>query len=214
MSDFPSSERKLVSVPVKEESESEDDCFSDEESFEDCDLESDMNTLMIKAKERELSVKEKKKRDKSATGKTYTKTNVNVFGVAFSNLEEEASDITGDPVLCKRCGVILSSISKLEDIPEDSSTIQSEPADIWKAPAIHPKIEEFSEPLTLQDDGSKLWRCEFCDEVNIVDLDIEEMPVADTVDYLLEHPPEVDEDGDTSNVIFCIGKFHLKEKTK
>jgi len=99
---------------------------------------------------------------------------------------------------------ILSSISKLEDIPEDSSTIQSEPADIWKAPAIHPKIEEFSEPLTLQDDGSKLWRCEFCDEVNIVDLDIEEMPVADTVDYLLEHPPEVDEDGDTSNVIFCI----------
>jgi len=111
--------------------------------------------------------------------------------------------LTGDPVMCSRCGVILNAASRLEDIEQDSQ-LHSDPADIWKAPFIHPKIEEICSIPTERSEISKIWKCEFCDQINLVDLEQEEIPSSDTIDYVLEPPKQVDEDDDSSNIIFCI----------
>lgn len=190
--------RPIVKKAEKEEDESEDeDCAflsSDEESFDEEEMDAELATVNFE-----------KKREKGTGTAKHARTNVNVFRIAFSNLEEDANDLTGDPVLCKRCGVILNSFSKLEPIEKEKS-LETEKVDMWKAPPIHPKVGEFvSDDVSITED-SQVWRCEFCDEINIVELDEEEIPVSETVDYLLEAPSTPDDDGDNSNVVFCIGK--------
>jgi hypothetical protein len=52
----------------------------------------------------------------------------------------------------------------------------------------------------------QVWKCEFCGSQRPVELEEDEIPKVDTVDYLLEPPKEKKED-DTTNVVFCIGSF-------
>jgi predicted metal-dependent peptidase len=47
------------------------------------------------------------------------------------------------------------------------------------------------------------WTCDFCNFVTIVDLDEEERPKEDVLDYMLE-PGKQHDDNDTSLVVFCV----------
>ena len=57
-------------------------------------------------------------------------------------------------------------------------------------------------------EGEKLWRCEFCDYQNYVDVEEEEIPQANDVTYMLEPAPCTKAAGpsghDESLVIFCV----------
>ncbi len=50
--------------------------------------------------------------------------------------------------------------------------------------------------------SSSYWICEFCGQINAMDLSPEEMPKSSTVDYLVT-PPKLESKED-SNIIFCI----------
>lgn len=51
----------------------------------------------------------------------------------------------------------------------------------------------------------KQWACEFCEEKNPIDIVEEEIPKQDTIDYLLEPAPELNEaQGESNTVIFVI----------
>lgn len=185
-------------LDAKREIQQPQEVDSDEESFSDDELDAGMNDLLSKKAKRS---KPKSKVQKKKPGVRHARTNVNVFRLAFSQLAEAAPPLTGDPVLCWKCGVLFNSNSVLEKIPKKlpPSQIQS----IHTAPPIHPKLEEFAEVKLDTDDGSSLWVCEFCGEPNIVNLEPEEIPQTSTVDYELQ-PAKDSSDENTSNVIFCI----------
>mmetsp|Transcript_18563 Transcript_18563/g.55040 ORF Transcript_18563/g.55040 Transcript_18563/m.55040 type:complete len:772 (+) Transcript_18563:121-2436(+) len=53
-------------------------------------------------------------------------------------------------------------------------------------------------------DEARVWTCEFCGNANPVDLDDEELPTAETVDYILKPAPRVVASDVESIVIFCV----------
>lgn len=59
--------------------------------------------------------------------------------------------------------------------------------------------------LTLGSDGNRSWVCEFCGaESKDIDMDDEEIPTTETVDYIIKPAPEVVASDSTNNVIFCV----------
>lgn len=53
-------------------------------------------------------------------------------------------------------------------------------------------------------ESARVWKCEFCGVENAVDLDDEELPTSETVDYILKPAPAVVSSDAESNVIFCV----------
>jgi len=54
-----------------------------------------------------------------------------------------------------------------------------------------------------------IWICKFCNHINIIEIDSEEVPKAETVDYILAPPPDKDDESKSSDqsesqIIFCI----------
>ncbi len=84
-----------------------DDDGSDDEVFDEEDLNADLEKLMTEKAKIEKRICDVK------TGKKHAKTDVNVFNLDLSSLEKEADLATGDPAICNHCGVIFSSQSKI-----------------------------------------------------------------------------------------------------
>jgi hypothetical protein len=55
-----------------------------------------------------------------------------------------------------------------------------------------------------ESEAVRVWACDFCGVENVVDLEDEELPTADTVDYILKPAPRVVTSAAESNVIFCV----------
>jgi len=53
-------------------------------------------------------------------------------------------------------------------------------------------------------EGESIWQCEFCDHVNIIHLEKEEIPTKDTCDYMLEPPKEKTKLTTSTTIVFCI----------
>jgi len=107
---------------------------------------------------------QKKPKRKGKKSVRVRKLNTNVVELALgTTLSAESSDsvMTGDPVFCKDCGAVFSSVSKLtpkeaEDGAEDDGTVTG------------------------------AWECEFCSCSNEVTLDKEEIPKGTNNDYLVD----------------------------
>ena len=191
---------KAVNFDAKKKEVAKDLSDSDDESFEEEELESNMNDLVKKKKD----VKKEKKEENKAK---YDKTNVNIFKVSMGSLATEVPTFTGDPILCKHCGVIMNSHSKLlKKLPVNDGPELSK---LLIAPPIHPVIEELtSNQIELDDDDEiSIWKCEFCDGVNKLDISEEEIPNAECMDYVLAPAPA--DNKEANNIIFCIGMSHL-----
>ncbi|KAH3766543.1 circularly permutated Ras protein 1 [Pelomyxa schiedti] len=157
------------------------------------------------------------------------KTDVNVFKLNLATLASEASVITGDPVLCKRCGTMMSSISKISRLsPSEAQAITLSTAlgpNFTPAPPIHPRLEKKSwvndiilttpESNTTStstsaaappvDDTVKTsyWCCDFCAAPNMVDADaVNELAQNSCVEYLIEPPRPVSTA--SSNIVFVV----------
>ena len=181
------------SVPTKSfftDSTGDEDDNSDEESFYEDEFEEDISNLVsTKPKERKLNIKRAK----------HQRTNVNICNLSLADLANSKDLMTGDPIICKYCGVILNSLSKV--VTKSPSDLSSKYSKLVRAPPIHQSLEEFS---YSKQEGDSYWECEFCLETNIVDIDEEEIPQSSSFDYIAEPAPFSNEDDNYSNVVFCI----------
>ena len=231
---------KTTTSTSKKYADEVDDSCSDEESFSEDDLEADIADLVSKDVKTKDTPKSGEKEDKK---KKHKKTDVNVFRLDMTNLEQETELMTGDPVACKRCGVMLSmhSASTIITLKNSEFTKMRQEdlngAKLIIAPPITEKymhlIEEDNNDTDddNEEEEAQCWRCEFCGGANMVNLDLEEeMPHANVVDYLVSAPKRDKEEGgsveEDSNIIFCIdisgsmcvtqelpGKHNLKGST-
>ena len=102
--------------------------------------------------------------------------NTNVIGLELGKLGESATVATGDANFCEGCKSMFNSLSVIEEEKEI-------------------KIN----------DGRKKWNCEFCGHQNMIHIEDEEMPKEDTIDFLLEPAPELNEKlGETNTVLFIV----------
>lgn len=101
-----------------------------------------------------------------------TQVDTNILNVDMAALGDAASIATGDPTLCAGCRACLSAVSTLK------------PASAKKGAG-----EEGGGGAAADDVYE--WTCEYCHEVNQVELDEMEKPVdgQDSVDYVLEAAP-------------------------
>ncbi|KAJ4463052.1 putative Circularly permutated Ras protein 1 [Paratrimastix pyriformis] len=96
----------------------------------------------------------------------------NVVALQLSQLANDAVVHTGECIFCRQCGAAFSGLSRLvAAAPAPAATATAGPA-APPAPG-----------------GSEIWTCEFCGTPNPINLDEEERPHEDTVDYLLEPAP-------------------------
>jgi len=124
-----------------------------------------------------------KRRSKSKKVVHRQKVNTNIIQIDLGTLKEAAENIaTGDPFCCTSCGAMLS---------------------------VHDSLHKQLDDVKLDDDGESIWVCSFCAAVNVIDIEDEERPTAETVDYILAPPPTQNEeaksgDADDSQIVFCI----------
>ena len=85
---------------------------------------------------------------------------------------------SGDPLHCSKCDAIFSFYSKVE------------------------------ESKSAEGNEEQIWKCEFCNKENIVDLEEEEKPKSSAVNYILEAAAQVEgkkiQGKEDVSVVFCI----------
>ncbi|CAF1159927.1 unnamed protein product [Rotaria sp. Silwood1] len=139
--------------------------------------------------------------------KRLRKPDTNVLSVKFNRLLQPGEMHAGDPVYCKDCGAIASHLSKIQiETQEPTERDQS-------------------------NESESKWRCEFCSNTNIVDIEQSDLPKQEDATYLISPAPVVhgsDMTGvDDSIVLFLIdisgsmssttlvhGTFHLPNAHK
>ena len=100
-------------------------------------------------------------------------------------LKDNAEIATGDPIYCESCQAIFNKFSQVEEIKDTTTD----------------KIEQ-------------IWNCEFCCHKNKVQIEPEEIPKSDAVNYILEAAPYVEEKKESTvkgeqsqseiSVVYCI----------
>ena len=198
--DINSANIDTTNIPMKK-IEKEELSDSDDESFSEEEFEEDLENLLSRKKEKKKKITKNQQQKKKVK---HTRTNVNICKISMADLSEQKELMTGDPVFCKHCGVILNSQSKLDK--KQPKQQKYEP--LVPAPPIHPMLEEFAYE-NHQEDGENYWKCEFCFGINKIDIEEEEIPKSSSMEYTVIPAPnsnEKDEENQIkqSNIIFCI----------
>merc|ERR1719361_1406293 len=113
------------------------------------------------------------------------KVNTNIIQIDLGTLKEAADNIaTGDAFKCSQCGAVLS---------------------------IHDELVKQLDDIKLDDEDESIWKCTFCNHINVIEIDDEERPTSETVDYILAPPPTLSAEAKTdssdtpeSQILFCI----------
>ena len=113
----------------------------------------------------------------------------NVVSISLGNLVQTAQLATGESILCKACKSAFNSFSKLNGSVIDEKSKQ-----------IFAHFFFFLRFILT----SKIWKCEFCAQENQINIDPEEVPKSDTVDYVLSVPAERTTNADDDLTVFCI----------
>lgn len=110
------------------------------------------------------------------------KADANVVSIRMNILEGERVFATGDSVFCAKCQAVLNCYSIISTLTEEG-----------------------------KESASQLWKCEFCENENIINLEEEEIPKEDTLDFILMSPEQVVESDSNLNnsdkditIVFCI----------
>jgi Mg-chelatase subunit ChlD len=163
----------------------------------------------------------------------------NVISLNLKVLKEDAEIAAGDPVFCEKCGAVFNLYSKiggdnkiekekrLEDIKEE---VDEDHDEDMEASDEEPKDKEASSKDPKQEEdkvvSENTWICEFCNHKNEVDLEKEEIPTKESINYILENEDaEINKEKKQSEaaLIFCVdisgsmcvtkpvaGKFKIK----
>jgi len=217
--------KKEATKPASESDRDDSDC----ESFSESDLDDSITIEEEKEKEKEKEKgkdKKKKKREKEEEEKEklkHQKTDVNVFKLDLSKVAEDGQVMTGDPSFCRGCAAILNSGSKLVKMNSNdlsntttqtpflgvvdlffntsvsASNYESAPAASSSSAPAKPGLQPVE---VLPDTEVSVWKCEFCGYQNVVNLDDEELPKSDAVDFVVEPAPV--QSKEEQNIVFCI----------
>jgi len=183
--------QELDAVYSCDELEDNDDDDEEEEDSFNFNSKSDVRYMDTRMDEQERSYKpqkakkEKKKRQqinlaemKKTEDKVYEhEVDTNILSIKFAFLSEKVGYATGDPTFCKNCNSVLNKDSKLKPYSDK------------------------------EDDTSILWECEFCNFSNIIQIEKEEIPKSDCIDYFVMSKNQVKSTdlnfSDEKTVIFC-----------
>lgn len=161
-------------------------------------------------------IPEKAKKDKKVKQRRFSRAkkhnrrfiqevDTNIVSIGFDILEQNAQLAAGDATFCQKCNSVFNKHSILSKPNEANTGLVKEDA----------KVEEDVEGNKLEpvkqidqevfDEDEQLWVCEFCYHRNIINLEKEEIPTEDVVNYILE----VDEIKDNKSksdvsVVFCL----------
>jgi hypothetical protein len=141
----------------------------------------------------------KHSRRSRSSGKVFRReADVNVISLKLGTLGEIVDVATGEPCTCTECGAMFSSISTLQTSSSVAAPLGA--PDVEGGVSVPPILED-----PHQDLDDSCWLCEFCGATNAPDLEPEEMPTANTVDYLIESAPIVRAaDPGEELVVFCV----------
>lgn len=149
-----------------------------------------------------------------SSGKVFRReADVNVISLKLGTLGEIVNVATGEPCTCTGCGAMFSSISRLHKNAVKQTAAPTTPApdqDLYSiAESPRPAHGSLPVPPMITDPtegfDDERWECEFCGVTNVADLEPEEVPTVDTVDYLIESAPVVRAaDPGEELVVFCV----------
>eukprot|EP01117_Protostelium_nocturnum_P015705 TRINITY_DN610_c0_g1_i1.p1 TRINITY_DN610_c0_g1~~TRINITY_DN610_c0_g1_i1.p1 ORF type:complete len:895 (+),score=352.35 TRINITY_DN610_c0_g1_i1:90-2774(+) len=176
------------------------------ESFSDEELEEELDAR----KEKKVKIAGKAKR-------LHQKADVNVFKLDLSTVASDGELATGDATYCKGCSAVFNCQSKI--IEKKKSEAEESNRETMKGAKAAPslvedllaKATEVKEEAGGKEEESadcdqSYWHCEFCGVYNESNLDAEEIPKTDTVEYIVEPASSSDSavKDEDSNIIFCI----------
>ena len=109
------------------------------------------------------------------------------MSVKFNMLKDLGVVASGDPVICKGCGVIFNKFSKLLNSDgEKKPEPQDQKEELKEEVKEGLQMQQGAQELPPLKEGEQAWSCEFCGFMNIVELEPEEVPTVDGVNYILE----------------------------
>ena len=111
----------------------------------------------------------------------------NVVSIGFNILEEDAQLAAGDAIFCLNWKGVFNKYSKLCE-PSDEKALKSHMKEDVKEEEDMKgnKLEKIYEDVEVVDEGELIWLWEFCYTRNIVNVDKEEVPTEESVNYILE----------------------------
>ena len=137
----------------------------------------------------------------------------NIVTIPLGKLKDTVDLATGDAEFCTHCHSALSAISVLLDFegkqvhPIPPPTAVSVTADQDKESESKTMVEKNAPSGVSITEGQQLWTCEFCGTHNVVELEDEEFPTKQILDFLLVPAPAAElrsasNDGSDSSIIF------------
>jgi hypothetical protein len=144
-------------------------------------------------------------RAKKHNRKFIQEVDTNIVSIGFDILEQDAQLVAGDATFCLKCNSVFSKHSILTKPNEVNQGLVVEDA----------KVEEDVEGNQLDqvkqineevfDEDEQLWVCEYCYHRNIINLEKEEIPTEDAVNYILEvAESKGGESKSDVSVVFCL----------
>ena len=61
-------------------------------------------------------------------------------------------------------------------------------------------LNKFSN-ISMQEEGKQVWTCEFCNNQNQVDIEADEKPKSETVNFMIEAPAQVKQEEEESKTV-------------
>jgi hypothetical protein len=123
---------------------------------------------------------------KAEATRNVRKADTNIFSVNLGNLAEGITVLTGDPLFCLNCKAVYNCLSR------NSLKTNHEEKNPGK-----------------EEEGDRLWICEFCEQENSFNLMEEEIPKDHSVDFLLESAKKQEVKEEQNVIIFCIGTTYF-----
>lgn len=137
------------------------------------------------------------------------KTDSNLLNVDVTSLSDPVATATGDPCMCSNCGVLLNALSSVRAGygPGERPTGKHDSTlPCVQAPAIVAELQHLEDGTGHAEDLTggqyRIWDCEFCGRRNFLDLDDDEMPQDNVLDYVVRAASAAE--AAPRNVIFCL----------
>jgi hypothetical protein len=158
----------------------------------------DREPIDKKKKKEKKEKKMAKERFKKQGRKFRHEVDTNVISVQLKCLKEDAELAAGDPIFCEKCHAVLNMYSKLGDKNEENKLEEIKEA-------ANEENEDAEMPQDIGEDD-QLWICEFCEHRNVINIEKEEIPTKNAMNYIIDN---VEAEADKkhkgeSAVIFCI----------
>ena len=145
------------------------------------------------------SKKQLERRFRKRNRKFVQQVDTNIVSVCFDVLEQDAQIAAGGPLFCKKCNCVLNKYSKLKT---------AEAAKVPENEEVKMEVDEEGKDIIEQEpaeEDDQIWSCEFCYNRNVINVEKEEIPATDTINYVLEVYESTKKKSESDqSVIFCL----------